>query len=86
MKRYLRVQEQALKYMNANRAETIKMISAEMQISETSVGRMLRWYDFSPQMTSKDITDLIATQRFLKENDLLTDTIDVNGLIADGLR
>lgn len=84
--RYLKVQDQALQYMKKNPAEMIKMVSAEMQISETSVRRMLPWYDFNPQITPKDIADLIATQSFLKENDLLTDAVDVHEMIRSGLR
>lgn len=85
VKRYLRVQQQALQYMRMNPSETIKIVAEETQISETSVRKMLPWYDFGSKITPQDIADLIATQRFLKENDLLTDTIDVNQLLEVGL-
>jgi sulfonate transport system substrate-binding protein len=43
---------------------------------------MLPWYDFSSKITARDLADLAATQKFLKENDMLTDTIDIKDMIG----
>jgi sulfonate transport system substrate-binding protein len=82
VKRYLKVHDQALRYMKNHPAESIKIVAEETQISETDVKRMLPWYDFSPKVTRGDLADLASTQAFLKENDMLTNTIDIKDLIA----
>jgi hypothetical protein len=57
-------------------------VAEETQISESDVKRMLPWYDYSPKITETDLADLAATQTFLKENDMLTTTINIKDLIA----
>jgi sulfonate transport system substrate-binding protein len=82
VKRYLKVHGQALLYLKNNQAESIKIVAEETQISESDVKRMLPWYDYSPKITETDLADLAATQTFLKENDMLTTTINIKDLIA----
>jgi sulfonate transport system substrate-binding protein len=82
VKRYLKVHDQALQYMIKNQAESIRIVAEEMQITETDVKKMLPWYDFSSKITARDLADLAATQKFLKENDMLTDTIDIKDMIG----
>jgi sulfonate transport system substrate-binding protein len=82
VKRYLKVHDQALRYLKSNPAESIRIIAEETQIAEADVQRMLPWYDFTPTITDRDVSDLSSTQSFLKENDMLANTINVKELIA----
>jgi sulfonate transport system substrate-binding protein len=82
VKRYLKVHDQALRYLKNNPAESIRIVAEETQISEADVKRMLPWYDFGPTLTDDDLADLAVTQAFLKANDMLTNTIDMKDLIA----
>lgn len=82
VKRYLKVNDQALQYMKKNPAESIRIVAEETQITEADVKRMLPWYDFSSKITSRVLSDLTATQRFLRENDMLADTIGIKDMIG----
>lgn len=82
VKRYLKVHEQALEYLRTRPDEAIKMVAEETEISEVDVRRMLPWYDFDPRITDADLSDMKATQTFLQESQMLTNTIDMKDLIA----
>lgn len=82
VKRYLKVHGQSLQYFRMHPEESIKLVAQETEIGEADVKRMLPWYDFDPKITEADLTDMAATQAFLKENDMLTNTIDIRDLIA----
>jgi sulfonate transport system substrate-binding protein len=68
--------------MRNNPAESIRIVAEETQITETDVKKMLPWYDFSSKITARDLADLAATQTFLKENDMLTNIIDIKDMIG----
>ncbi len=82
VKRYLKVHDESLAYLKAHPAESIKIVAEETQLTEADVKRMLPWYDFSPRITSADIADLDATRRFLEENGMLANTLDIKDLIG----
>ena len=81
VKRYLKVHDQALRYLKNNPAESMRIVAEETQISEADVKRMLPWYDFNPILTDDDLADLTATH-VSKANDMLANTIDIKDLIA----
>ena len=82
VRRYLKVHDHALEHLRKNPTESIRIVAEETQITETDVKKMLPWYDFSSKITARDLADLAATQTFLKENDMLTDTIDIKDMIG----
>lgn len=82
VKRYLKVHDQSLQYFKTHPDESVKLVAEETEISETDVKRMLPWYDFDPKITDVDLADMLATQTFLQENEMLTNTIDMKDLIA----
>ena len=81
VRRYLKVHRQALQYLKNHPAESIKIVAEEIRVSESDVKRMLPLYNFSSGITDADLADLEATQTFLKENDMLTNTINIRDLI-----
>jgi len=81
-KRYLKVHDQALQYMKSNPEESVKIVAEETQISEADVKKMLPWYNYNSKITDADLADLAATQTFLKENDMLMNTINIKDLVS----
>jgi len=82
VKRYLKVHDQALQYLKNNPAESIRIVAEEIQISESDVKKMLPLYSFTSKITDADLADLEATQTFLRENDMLTGTINIRDMIG----
>ncbi|MDF2882323.1 MAG: transporter substrate-binding protein [Clostridiaceae bacterium] len=80
-KRYMSVHQKSLEFMKNNTAETYKLASEETQMSIDQVKDMYTLYDFNPKITDKDIKELEKTQDFLKENGMLTKTVDIKSLI-----
>jgi len=68
--------------MKSNPAESVKIVAEETQISEADVKKMLPWYNYSSKITDTDLADLAATHTFLKENDMLTNAINIKDLVS----
>ncbi|KDR94854.1 sulfonate transport system substrate-binding protein [Peptoclostridium litorale DSM 5388] len=81
VKRYMDVHSKSLDFMKENREETIEMAAQETGISMDDVEKMYEWYDFSPQISQKDIEELKKTQDFLIQNGMLEKGIDIDGMI-----
>jgi len=81
VERYMKVHEESLRYMKDHPDEVYKMAAEETGISVDDVKEMYDWYDFNPNITDEDIRDLEETQEFLKQNDMLTNTIDIQSLL-----
>lgn len=81
VKRYMNVHAKSLAFMKNNPEKTYQMAAEETQIPIEEVKTMFKWYDFNPQITTKDIEELEKTQDFLYENDMLTKKIDINSII-----
>ena len=67
--------------MKDNREETIEMAAKETGISKEDVDKMYDWYDFSPQISQKDIDELKKTQEFLIQNGMLENGIEIESII-----
>ena len=61
------------------------MEAEETGLSEENVITMYDWYDFNPAITEKDIEELVKTQDFLLENDMLRQAINISDIITDKL-
>lgn len=80
---YMDVHATSLDYMKDHPDETYAMVAEETGISVDAVKAMYPWYNFDPQISDKDIAELEKTQQFLLENDMLENTIDIKGIIAE---
>ncbi len=83
VERYMKVHQKSLEFMRNNPEETRSVAAEETGISEDEVEIMQEWYDFNPEITDNDIKELEKTQDFLKNNDMLSETIDINTIIRD---
>lgn len=81
--RYLKVHQQSLNFMEKNPEETYRLAAKETGISEADVKKMYGWYDFSSEIRKSDIKELKKTQEFLLENDLLSNSVQIESLIVD---
>ena len=82
VKRYLDVHAASLQYMKEHQDEVFKMTAEETGLSLEQVKEMYGLYDFNPTIKESDIVDLEKTQEFLKQNGMLTKTIDIRSMIA----
>ncbi|MBK5251559.1 MAG: NrtA/SsuA/CpmA family ABC transporter substrate-binding protein [Peptostreptococcaceae bacterium] len=80
---YMDVHSKSLEYMKNNPEDTFAITAEETNIDVEAVKTMYAWYDFNPQISDKDIDDLIKTQEFLIENGMLENEIDINDIIVD---
>lgn len=83
VERYLNVHQQSLKFMEENPEETYQLVAQETGISKASVKKMYSWYDFNPEISESDIKELEKTQEFLIENDMLSNSINIENLIVE---
>jgi len=82
VKRYLQVHRESLQYMKEHPEDVYQMAAVETGLSMAQVKNMYEQYDFNPTITDSDIKDLEKTQDFLKQNGMLTKTVDIRGMIA----
>ncbi|HEY3423378.1 MAG TPA: NrtA/SsuA/CpmA family ABC transporter substrate-binding protein [Negativicutes bacterium] len=82
VKRYLKVHADSMQYMKEHTDDVYKMAAEETGLSLEQVENMYTLYDFNPVITDNDIKDLEKTQDFLKQNGMLTKTVDIRSMIA----
>lgn len=83
VKRYMQVHQQSLQYIKQQPEEVYQMAAEETGIGVEDVRQMIAWYDFNPAITPADIQDLEKTQDFLRQNGMLSQKIELKGLIYD---
>lgn len=83
VKRYMQVHQQSLQYIKQQPEDVYQMAAEETGIGVEDVRQMISWYDFNPAITPADIQDLEKTQDFLLQNGMLSQKIELKGLIYD---
>ncbi|MGE5628318.1 MAG: NrtA/SsuA/CpmA family ABC transporter substrate-binding protein [Solirubrobacterales bacterium] len=81
VKRYLQVHQNSLEFMKNNPDETFKLTADETKMTVDEVKAMYSLYDFNPEITDKDITELEKTHDFLIKNEMMTKKVDIRSLI-----
>ena len=77
VKRFLKVNEDAVKYIDENFENTLKITAEDVGLTKGEVLELYPLYDFNPEIREADIQDLIETQEFLLENGLQEKKIDI---------
>jgi len=80
---YMDVHNESLEYMESNPEDTFAITAEENNIDVEAVKTMYEWYDFNPKIGESDIDDLKKTQKFLIDNGMLENEIDINDIIVD---
>lgn len=82
VKRFLKVNNEAVKYIESNFDETIKITAKDVGLSENEVLELYPLYDFNTEIKEADIKDLIETQEFLIQNGMQENRIDINDILV----
>lgn len=83
VKKYLALHQQNIDFMNKEQDKAFAFTAKETGLSLEEVKLMAPWYDFSTQITAKDIKDLEETQDFLLAMGMQKNKIDIKSLLAD---
>lgn len=81
IERFIKVENETLEYINNNFDEAMEKVSEEVGLTVDEVKEMYDWYDFSIDITDNDIKSLEDTQRFLIDNGLQENEVNVQDLI-----
>lgn len=81
IERFKKVENETLEYINNNFDEAMGKVSEEVGLTVDEVKEMYDWYDFSLDITDNDIKSLEDTQKFLIDNGLQENEVNVQDLI-----
>lgn len=72
-----------LDYMDANPEDVLDMAATETGLPADAVRDMFAMYDFGMEVTDADIAAMEATQEFMLANEMITEPVDIEGLLLD---
>ncbi|MGI6075589.1 MAG: ABC transporter substrate-binding protein [Pyramidobacter sp.] len=78
---FLTAQKEVLDFMAQNHDEAMKMTAEATHLSPEAVEEMYGMYDFSAEITEKDLKDLDSTQQFLLESGMIQKGVDTKTLL-----
>ncbi|EIS9207935.1 NrtA/SsuA/CpmA family ABC transporter substrate-binding protein [Clostridioides difficile] len=81
VERFMKVEKETLEYVNNNFDEAMEKVAKEVDLSLEETKELYAWYDFSLDITDKDIPSLEDTQDFLIKNKLQEKKVNIKELI-----
>ncbi|WP_227823250.1 ABC transporter substrate-binding protein [Clostridioides sp. ZZV14-6345] len=81
VERFMKVEKETLEYVNSNFDEAMEKVAKEVDLSLEETKELYTWYDFSLDITDKDISSLEDTQDFLIKNKLQEKKLNIKELI-----
>ncbi|HBG7285681.1 ABC transporter substrate-binding protein [Clostridioides difficile] len=81
VERFMKVEKETLEYVNNNFDEAMEKVAKEVNLSLEETKELYAWYDFSLDITDKDISSLEDTQDFLIKNKLQEKKVNIKELI-----
>lgn len=81
VERFMKVEKETLEYVNSNFDEAMEKVAKEVDLSLEETKELYTWYDFSLDITDKDISSLEDTQDFLIKNKLQEKKVNIKELI-----
>lgn len=81
VKRFMEAQDQIQTYIEENPEEILEIAAKETELDISAVKEMYPMYDFSTKITEADITSMKNTERFMKENGMIENDVDIDSLI-----
>jgi sulfonate transport system substrate-binding protein len=82
VERFLKVNNEAVKYIDENFENTLKITAQDVGLTEEEVLELYPLYDFNPEIRDADIKDLVETQEFLIKNGMQENKIDINSILV----
>ena len=83
VKKFLQVQKETLQYMDENYEEAMEITAKATELPVDAVKEMYKMYDFNMEIKESDIESMQKTVKFMKENNMIENDIDVRSLILD---
>ncbi|SJU35517.1 NrtA/SsuA/CpmA family ABC transporter substrate-binding protein [Clostridioides difficile] len=81
VERFMKVEKETLEYVNNNFDEAMEKVAKEVDLSLEETKELYAWYDFSLDITDKDISSIEDTQDFLIKNKLQEKKVNIKELI-----
>ncbi|HHQ5481781.1 TPA: NrtA/SsuA/CpmA family ABC transporter substrate-binding protein [Clostridioides difficile] len=81
VERFMKVEKETLEYVNNNFDKAMEKVAKEVDLSLEETKELYAWYDFSLDITDKDISSLEDTQDFLIKNKLQEKKVNIKELI-----
>ncbi|MBE6067992.1 MAG: aliphatic sulfonate ABC transporter substrate-binding protein [Clostridium lundense] len=81
VERFMKVERETLNYINEKQDEALEKVSKEVGLTIDETKELYKLYNFSIDITDKDIKELEATQDFLIKNGMQENKVDIKGLI-----
>ena len=78
---FLNTQKELLDYMNNNHTDVVKITAGSLGIEEDAIEDMMKLYDFNIEITDEDIKQLQNTEKFLYDNGMIEEHVDVEQLL-----
>lgn len=83
VKTFLDAQKTTLDYMENNYDEIVEITAKETELTTDAVKEMYNMYDFSMEITPKDITSMKKTAEFMKNNEMIENDVIIEDLILN---
>ncbi len=80
---FINAEKEVLDYMNNNYDDIISISAKETGLTEEAVEEMYPMYDFSIDITDKDIASMKKTEEFMRENKMIENNVDIDDLFID---
>lgn len=77
---FINAEKEVLDYMNNNYDDIISISAKETGLTEEAVKEMYPMYDFSIDITDKDIASMKKTEEFMRENKMIENNVDIDDL------
>lgn len=81
VKTFLEAQKQVLDYIEAEEETAMATAAKETELTAEAVKEMYPLYDFDMTIKDSDIEAMKKTERFMKENGMTEEDVDIEGLI-----
>lgn len=81
IKRFIKTHKDSLKYISENEELSLGYVAEELKIPLEDAKIQFKNYDFSSEITQKDLMELEKTQEFLLKNNLQTKPVDLKSII-----
>lgn len=78
---FIKAYNQGCDYLNENPEEAAKLISDELNVSEDDLIDIFKNLNYTAEITSDDISELKVVEKFLKDESLISNEVDIDKLV-----
>ena len=78
---FIKAYKQGCDYLNENPEEAAKLISKDLNVSEEDLLDIFKNLNYTNEITSDDISELKVVEKFLKDENLIANEVDIDKLV-----